>query len=171
MEKVTERNEYKMFHAIKQRCYNPNNFKYKDYGGRGIIMCDRWVEEGVNGFLNFLEDMGDRPEGNYSIERIDVNANYEPSNCKWITMSEQSMNKRNTAVVMEGDVFGKLMVIKEVDGEQRPGNRKRRMFLCRCECGKEVIKRMDKLRLGYVSSCGLKPCNKFSNHTNEVRVL
>jgi hypothetical protein len=43
-----------------------------------IIMCDRWVEEGVNGFLNFLEDMGDRPEGNYSIERIDVNGNYEP---------------------------------------------------------------------------------------------
>jgi hypothetical protein len=171
MENVSKRPEYKMFHAIKQRCNNPNCSKYPNYGGRGIKICDRWMEKGVNGFINFLEDMGDRPEGDYSIERIDVNGNYEPENCKWITMSEQSLNKRNTAVVKEGDVFGKLTVIKEVESLDRGDNSKRRMFLCQCECGNKVVKRMDKLRLGNIVSCGLKPCNKYCNHTNKVEVL
>ena len=118
MVNISKRPEYKMFHAIKQRCNNPNCSKYPNYGGRGIKICDRWVEKGVNGFINFLEDMGDRPEGDYSIERIDVNGNYEPENCKWILMSEQSLNKRTTAVVKGGDVFGKLTVINEVESKK-----------------------------------------------------
>lgn len=72
-----------------QRCYNPNNPKYPRYGGRGITVCDRWL--GDNGLRNFIEDMGQPPEG-LSLDRIDNDGNYEPTNCKWSTNSEQSNN-------------------------------------------------------------------------------
>jgi hypothetical protein len=72
-----------------QRCYNPNNPKYPRYGGRGITVCDRWL--GDNGLRNFIEDMGQPPEG-LSLDRIDNDGNYEPANCKWSTSSEQSNN-------------------------------------------------------------------------------
>jgi hypothetical protein len=171
MLKVTDRPEYQIYHQMKQRCYNSNHPQYPNYGGRGITICDRWLEPNGMGFLNFLQDMGERPAGDYSIERIDVNGNYEPSNCTWITMTEQTMNKRTTAILKEGDIFGKLTVIKEVDFKDRGDNNKRRMFLCKCQCGNEVIKRMDKLRQGNISSCGLKPCNKHSNHTNKISII
>ena len=73
-----------------QRCTNPNHTAYRYYGGRGIRVCDRWLS-----FPNFLDDMGTRPAG-YSIERIDVNGNYEPSNCKWIPRLDQWKNRRKT---------------------------------------------------------------------------
>lgn len=85
--------EYKTHTAMKMRCYNPNNQRYPDYGGRGIKVCDRWLELDGIGFSNFLEDMGYRPEG-YSIERVDVEGDYEPSNCKWIPLVEQVNNRR-----------------------------------------------------------------------------
>jgi hypothetical protein len=81
--------EYVTWKAIMQRCYNPNNPDFKYYGGRGIKVCDRWHD-----FRNFLADMGPRPAGRYSIERVDVNGDYEPSNCIWLLHSEQSKNRR-----------------------------------------------------------------------------
>lgn len=84
---------YRSWYGTKDRCYNENYVEYEYYGGRGITVCGRWMEpEGV-GFINFLEDMGERPEG-MTLDRKDPNGNYEPENCKWSSLSEQSFNKR-----------------------------------------------------------------------------
>ncbi|MEO3446711.1 hypothetical protein ABG862_02840 [Bacteroides xylanisolvens] len=77
---------------MRDRCNNPNNKSYENYGGRGICVCKRW-----NSFNSFLKDMGERPKGT-SIDRIDVNGNYEPSNCRWATVKEQNNNKRKVTV-------------------------------------------------------------------------
>lgn len=82
---------YKMWNGMKLRCINPNTMSWKDYGGRGIRICDRWMR-----FENFYVDMGDRPSDKHSIERIDVNGNYCPENCKWILLSDQLKNTRRT---------------------------------------------------------------------------
>lgn len=70
------------------RCANPNKSSYPEYGGRGIAVCERWSD-----FRNFLADMGEKP-ANLSLDRIDVNGNYEPGNCRWATHSEQVRNRR-----------------------------------------------------------------------------
>ena len=82
--------EYYSWMAMKQRCTNPNNKDYKDYGGRGIKVCDRWL----NSFEKFFEDMGERPKGT-TIERLNFNGNYEPINCEWATKEQQNRNRRN----------------------------------------------------------------------------
>jgi hypothetical protein len=81
------------YRGMKQRCYDPNNERFKNYGKRGIKVCDRWL--GVNGFENFCKDMGTKPHKNYSIERISNSRDYEPGNCKWETNRGQSLNRRN----------------------------------------------------------------------------
>lgn len=80
---------YQSWANMIQRCTNPNNTNWGNYGERGITVCKRWRLS----FVNFLKDMGLRPKGT-SIDRIDVNGNYEPGNCRWATKSEQGFNKR-----------------------------------------------------------------------------
>lgn len=90
--------EYRAWISIKERCLNPNFRCYYNYGGRGISICERWLDA-ESGFNNFFSDLGVRPSKNHSLDRINFNGNYEPSNCRWATAIEQANNKRTNVML------------------------------------------------------------------------
>lgn len=94
--------EYRAWKSIKMRCYNPKFKQYKDYGGRGIEVCERWL----NSYEAFLADMGRKPTLKHSINRKDNNCDYCPENCEWADDATQRLNKRTSAMI-------------EIDGESR----------------------------------------------------
>lgn len=98
---------YNIWSHIKDRCYNSNCKSYKNYGGRGITICDEWR----NDFKAFYDwAIGNGYNNTLTIDRIDVNGNYEPTNCRWVDMKTQQRNRRNNAIV---EYQGKKMCITE----------------------------------------------------------
>lgn len=108
--------EYSTWLAIKARCYNQNEDCYARYGGRGIRVCDRWLDS----FEAFLADMGARPSSHHSIERKDVNGDYTSDNCCWETQTRQQRNRRNSMLIT---AFGLHLQINDfceaVDGDRQ----------------------------------------------------
>lgn len=105
--------EYRSWKHMRERCNNPNEKSYPNYGGRGIFVCDKW-----NDFREFLDDVGLRPGPRYSIERINVNGHYVPSNVVWATPKVQSRNKRRTVYAEVDGMSGKVSDIADVMGEK-----------------------------------------------------
>ena len=91
--------EYNAWSHMKDRCFNPNNKNYLDYGGRGIAVCDRWLN-----LENFLADMGTKPSPKHSLDRIDNDGDYCPDNCRWATKAEQANNRRYNRLITIGCV-------------------------------------------------------------------
>lgn len=100
--------EYRCWLKAKGRCLDLNDPGYPNYGGRGIRVCERWL--GPTGFQNFLADMGRKPSPAHSIDRIDVNGDYCPENCRWATRTQQNNNTRRNIVLSHA---GKSMTIAE----------------------------------------------------------
>lgn len=106
LKKMRNRIEYKCWWNMLDRCSNPKNPVFRHYGGRGISVAVRWRE-----FENFFADMGPRPGPGYSIERIDNDGNYTPSNCKWATKKEQVQNSRPRSAALRQITEPKARVI------------------------------------------------------------
>ena len=98
--------EHIAWSSATKRCHNKNYWKYDRYGGRGIRVCDRW--QGPMGYANFLADMGRKPSPKHTLDRIDVNGNYCPENCRWATQKEQCRNKENSKYLT---AFGKIQCL------------------------------------------------------------
>jgi len=160
---VTKNKEYQIYHQMIQRCYNPNHPKYKNYGGRGIIICDKWMNK-INGYENFINDMGYRNNEEDSIDRINVNGNYEPNNCKWSSSKEQSFNKTTSIKIIPGEKLNNLTIIEEIS-EIIPDKKFRRTIKVKCDCGNEKIIRYDKFKSGKIKTCGSKNCKHNGPHT------
>jgi hypothetical protein len=98
--------EYSVWTGMIHRCHNPKRHNYPRYGGRGIVVCDRWRES----FAAFLEDMGPRPSMRHQIDRIDNDGPYSPDNCRWASLEEQGRNKRSNHLIT---AFGKTQTLSE----------------------------------------------------------
>lgn len=101
--------EYRTWAAMLSRCRNPRATGYSYYGGRGVKVCDEWLK-----FENFLSDMGPRPDGRFSIDRVDSDGDYTPKNCRWATLKQQGRNRRKKVFI---EIDGKVRHLPEVAEE------------------------------------------------------
>lgn len=116
--------EYSVWRSMKQRCFNPKNPEYKNYGARGVTVCKEWFDS----FDVFLSDMGYRPTPKHSLDRIDNNGNYESDNCRWATIKQQNSNKRQSVFI---NVFGEKLCLTEAANKYgvKPQTLKYRIFV------------------------------------------
>lgn len=135
---------YSSWRAMISRCSNPHRPNYHLYGGRGISVCESWKS-----FPAFLQDMGLRPDG-HQIDRINVDGNYEPSNCRWVTPKQNSNNRRAKIDLMTGKTFGKWVVLNQSEERDWAGGLK---FLCQCECGHQTTVKKKALLDSTSSQC------------------
>jgi len=105
---------YRIYDNMKRRCRDKNNKSFKDYGGRGITVCDYWLDR-EKGFINFYNwSMENGYNDSLTIDRVDNDGNYEPNNCKWTTIKEQARNKRsNSRATVNGKYYNTLIELSE----------------------------------------------------------
>lgn len=108
---LSETKEYHSWEAMKSRCYNENNESYSYYGGRGITVCNRWLDS----FENFINDMGEAPK-KHSLDRIDPEKEYSPKNCRWANAKEQIRNRRKTKMAVIDSVSKPMAEWAEIYG-------------------------------------------------------
>lgn len=164
---------YSSWHMMKQRCLNPNDPRYKDYGGRGITIWGPWLD-----YKNFLADMGERPGDRhpsgrfvYSLDRVDNAKGYEPENCKWSTSKEQAANKRPMQRTNQnggGVILSEWSQLQLLDPVQREGALVRLREVGLTPQGREVFTKVrDKLQ-DTISALEQTPATEI---TDRVRVL
>lgn len=145
---------YRIWRGMKQRCFNPNFRGYKYYGGRGIAVDDLWADN----FLNFYSDMFEsycnhvkvHGEKNTTLDRIDPNGNYCKDNCRWATYKEQNSHLRPR--IDREDILGKRfgrLVVQALDTTKTKA-----YYICKCDCGNEVVVIRNSLLDGMTRSCG-----------------
>jgi hypothetical protein len=103
--------EYWIWNSMVQRCTNPNNSGYQNYGGRGITICDTWLR-----YEGFIADMGERPSDKHSIDRLDNDKGYSPDNCAWVERKMQARNKRNNRILECNGISKTLAEWSEISG-------------------------------------------------------
>lgn len=108
--------EYYIWINMKIRCFKKTSPYYKNYGARGITVCDRWK----NSFHNFYQDMGPKPGPEHSLDRIENDGNYEPGNCRWATMIEQNNNRRNSNLFLFRGSYASIAMIARLTGIPQP---------------------------------------------------
>ncbi|NOV25919.1 hypothetical protein E5S69_20670 [Cupriavidus necator] len=113
--------EYRAWQTMRLRCCNPDNAAYADYGGRGITVCDRWLDSPEN----FLADMGQKPSPKHELDRIDNDKGYSPGNCRWATRKVNDRNRRNNRHLEHDGVTRTLAEWSEITGINRDTLQKR----------------------------------------------
>lgn len=133
--------------SIFVRCYNVDCISYKYYGGRGISICDRWNPDKGGSFINFYEDMGKRLEG-MTLDRIDSDGDYEPSNCRWATRTEQEVNKKQRSKNTSGKT-GVYFYKKYSKWEVKISVNKRQVYVGMYENFEDAVKAREDAELKY----------------------
>ncbi len=163
LEKTTE---YLTWQRMKGRCYNIKNQDYPEYGGRGITVCDRWLEDFGAGFANFLEDMGNKPTEQHSLDRVEVNAGYSKENCRWATSQTQAYNQR----IYKSSSTGKTGVTWSKKGnryEARISKDNKEYYLGYFKCFDDAVKAREEAEMKYYGY--LKHGSYFREELNEEK--
>jgi hypothetical protein len=110
--------EYFIWKAMLQRCLKKNHISYLNYGGRGIAVCSQWDRDQGGSFENFFRDVGPRPSPEHTLDRIDVNGQYEPGNVQWVLRSNQARNKRSNFYIDIHATQALIRAIQETNGHR-----------------------------------------------------